>query len=226
MKYALTLTIAFVMTAISFAKGIAVVDMEKILEAHPNTPNDKKLLETTLDEYSKERDALRKVLEEKQAALEKMVKNAQNPMLAPAKAAELKKSCEAAYQELEKARDSAEMQMQQRSRELSDLERRLIKRTTEEVNEQIAAYAKAQGYDAVIYKNVVPYVAAELDITQTVIELCGGKVAKPAKKAAEAPAATPAPVAAPVAPAPAAKVDTSKAGSELAPPAKLTPATL
>ena len=226
MKYALTLTIALVMTAISFAKGIAVVDMEKILEAHPNTPNDKKLLETTLDEYSKERDALRKVLEEKQAALEKMVKNAQNPMLAPAKAAELKKSCEAAYQELEKARDSAEMQMQQRSRELSDLERRLIKRTTEEVNEQIAAYAKAQGYDAVIYKNVVPYVAAELDITQTVIELCGGKVAKPAKKAAEAPAAAPAPVAAPVAPAPAAKPDTSKAGSELAPPAKLTPATL
>ena len=226
MKHVLTLTVAVVMTAFAFAKGIAVVDMEKILEAHPNTPNDKKLLETTLDEYSKERDALRKVLEEKQAALEKMVKNAQNPMLAPAKAAELKKACESAYQDLEQARDNAEMQMQQRSRELSDLERRLIKRTTEEVNELIAAYAKEQGYDAVIYKNVVPYVADELDITQTVIGLCGGKpAAKPAKKAAPAAA----PVAAPAAVAPAApavKQDTSKAGSELAPPAKLSSATL
>jgi hypothetical protein len=99
------------------------------------------------------------------------------------------------------------------------LERRLTKRTTEEVNELIAAYAKEQGYDAVIYKNVVPYVAAELDITQTVIGLCGGKpAAKPAKKAAPAAAVAPA--------APAVKPDTSKAGSELAPPAKLSSATL
>ncbi|MBQ9694508.1 MAG: OmpH family outer membrane protein [Kiritimatiellae bacterium] len=201
MKNVMMMAVAVMVAAVSFAGGIAVVDMEKILEAHPNTPNDKKLLETTLDEYSKERDALRKVLDEKQAALEKMVKSAQNPMLAPAKAAELKKSCETAYQELEQARESAEMQMQQRSRELSELERRLIKRTSEEVVEQIAAYAKAQGYDAVIYKNVVPYVAAELEITQKIIELCGGKVetvkaAKPVKK------------------------DTSKAAEELAPPAK------
>jgi Skp family chaperone for outer membrane proteins len=182
--------------------------MEAILEAHPNTPNDKKLLETTLEEYSQERDTLRKVLEEKQAALEKMVKNAQNPMLAPAKAAEMKKSCEAAYQDLEKARENAELQMQQRSRDLSELERRLIKRTSEEIAEHIKAYAKAQGYDAVIYKNVVPYVAAELDITQTIITLCGGKATSAADQKATAK------------PAPKQK-DTSKAGSELAPPAKL-----
>ncbi len=40
MKHVLTLTVAVVMTAVAFAKGIAVVDMEKILEAHPNTPYD------------------------------------------------------------------------------------------------------------------------------------------------------------------------------------------
>lgn len=203
MKSLMTMTVACLFAALSFAKGIAVVDMEAILEAHPNTPNDKKLLETTLEEYSQERDTLRKVLEEKQVALEKMVKSAQNPMLAPAKAAELKKSCETAYQELEKARENAELQMQQRSRDLSELERRLIKRTSEEIVEHIKAYAKEQGFDAVVYKNVVPYVAAELDITQTIITLCGGKATPAAKPAA------------------AKQKDTSKAGSELAPPAKL-----
>ena len=93
MKTMVLLAVAALFSVTAWAKGIAVVEMEKVLEAHPNTPNDKKLLETTLEDYSKERDALRKVLEEKQAALEKMVKSAQNPMLAPAKAAELKKTC-------------------------------------------------------------------------------------------------------------------------------------
>lgn len=194
MKTMVLLAVAALFSVTAWAKGIAVVEMEKVLEAHPNTPNDKKLLETTLEDYSKERDALRKVLEEKQAALEKMVKSAQNPMLAPAKAAELKKTCEDAYQELEQARDGAEMQMQQRSRELSELERRLIKRTSDEVTELIKVYAQEQGFDAVIYKNVVPYVAAELDITQQIIDLCNGKKVQK---------------------------DTSKAASELAPPAKL-----
>lgn len=196
MKTLMVVAMTALFTAAALAKGIAVVDMEAILEAHPNTPNDKKLLETTLEEFSKERDNLRKLLDEKQAELEKKVKNAQNPMLAPAKATELKKACEAAYQELEQARDNAEMQMQQRSRELSDLERRLIKRTSEEVTAQIKVYAEAQGYDAVVYKNVVPYVSEDLDITQEIIALCGGKTVKK---------------------------DTSKAASELAPPAKVTP---
>lgn len=185
MKTLLTTACIALCAMVASAKGFAVIDMETILEAHPNTPNDKKLLETTLEDYSEERDVLRAQLEEKQSALEKMVQNAQNPMLAPAKAAELKAKCEKAFKELEEQRARAEEQMQARSRELSELERRLIKRTSEEVLEHVKAYAKAQGYDAVMYKNMVPYVVDELDITDEIITLCGGKPKAKAKEKTE-----------------------------------------
>ncbi len=185
MKTLLTTACIALCAMVASAKGFAVIDMETILEAHPNTPNDKKLLETTLEDYSEERDVLRAQLEEKQSALEKMVQNAQNPMLAPAKAAELKAKCEKAFKELEEQRARAEEQMQARSRELSELERRLIKRTSEEVLEHVKAYAKAQGYDAVVYKNMVPYVIDELDVTDEIITLCGGKPKAKAKEKTE-----------------------------------------
>lgn len=177
------------------ASTVAMVDMEKILEQHPNTPNDKQLLETTLAEFSKERDTLRAAIEAKQATLEKRAKEAQNPMLAPAKAEELRKSCEALYVSIQRETEAAEQKMAGRSRELSELEARLIKRTSKEIQAHIAAYAKEKGYDMVVYKNVVPYIKEELDITNQIIVLCGGRVEKE---------------------------DTSKAADELAEPEKFT----
>ncbi len=171
----------------AFAKGIAVVDMEAVLAKHPNTPNDKKLLESTLADYTKERDALRAALEAKQADLERQMQEAQNPMLAPAKAEELKKACQAAFEGIESDRRAAEAQMAERSRTLSEMERKLIKRSTDEIQAHIAAYAKEKGYDLVVYKNMVAYVRPEQDITDRVIVLCGGipdkkDTSKPAKE--------------------------------------------
>lgn len=169
----------------AFAQSIAVVDMEAVLAKHPNTPNDKKLLESTLADYTKERDALRAKLEAKQADVEKQMREAQNPMLAPAKAEELRKSCQAALQSLDEESRAAEAQMAERSRTLSEMERKLIKRTTEEIQAHISAYAKEKGYDLVVYKNLVPYVRPERDITDRVILLCGGT---PDKKDTSKPA--------------------------------------
>ena len=107
--------------------SIVVVDMEAIIAHHPNTPSDKKLLEDTLAEFSQERDALRAAIKAKQADLEKQVQEAQNPMLAPAKADELRKACEAKFREIQRDTDAAEQKMAGRSRELSDLEDRLLK---------------------------------------------------------------------------------------------------
>lgn len=170
--------------------SIAVVDMEAVLAHHPNTPNDKKLLEDTLAEFTQERDALRDALRAKQEDLEKKVKEAQNPMLSPAKVDELRKACEAKYAEIQREGDAAEQKMAGRSRELSELEARLIKRTTQQIQTQIDAYAKEKGYSLVLYKNVVPYVTPELDITDRIIVLCGGMPeTKPAAKPVAAPKA-------------------------------------
>ncbi|MGN0890696.1 MAG: OmpH family outer membrane protein [Candidatus Spyradenecus sp.] len=155
--------------------SIVVVDMEAIIAHHPNTPNDKKLLEDTLAEFTQERDTLRAAIKAKQSDLEKQVQEAQNPMLAPAKADELRKACEAKFREIQRDTDAAEQKMAGRSRELSDLEDRLLKRTTKEIQAHIAAYSKEKGFQVVLYKNMVPYVTPERDITDLIIVLCGGK---------------------------------------------------
>ncbi|MEG2415346.1 MAG: OmpH family outer membrane protein [Kiritimatiellia bacterium] len=177
------------------AQTIAVVDMEAVLAKHPNTPNDKKQLELTMEDYSKERDTLKADIQAKEEDLRKKIQEAQNPMLAPAKADELKKACAVSQGNLERDYRAAEMQMQKRGRDLSDLEQRLIKRTSAEISAHIAAYAKDKNFDIVLYKNITPYVSDSCDITDEIIVLCG---AVPDKK------------------------DTSKAGKELNAPATLT----
>lgn len=181
---------------LALAQGIAVVDMEAVLANHPNTPNDRKTLESTLADYTKERDALRADLDRRMADLEKERAEAQNPMLAPAKAEELRQAVEAKLRTLQDDFRRADAQMQERTRTLQEMERRLIDRTSDEIEAHIAAYAKENKLDAVLYRNAAPYVRPELDITDAIIRRCGGT---PPKK------------------------DTAKDGAELAPPAKATP---
>ncbi len=174
MKHLLTLACMFA-TALLCAQKIVVFDMEVVLEKHPNTPKDKEQLELTMADYSKERDVLREELMKKDELLRKKAQEMQNPMLAPVKVEELRKECMALQAELENAATAAENQMRRRAQDLSELEKRLIKRTTDEVLAHVNAYAKEKGYDLVLYKNVVPYCADALDITDHVIVLCGGK---------------------------------------------------
>ncbi len=175
MKKSFTLALCLAVAS-AIAQSIVIVDMEEILAQHPNTPNDKAMLESTLKDYTQERNTLRATLERKEAELEQKIKEAQNPMLAPAKAEELRKACEFAFRELENERAAAESKMAERSRQLAEMEKRFVKRTSEAVQLTIAKYAEVQGYDMVLYKNVVPYVKPELDITNQIILLCGGKL--------------------------------------------------
>ncbi len=197
MKKFLTLTALFTV-ATAIAQSIVVVDMEEILARHPNTPSDKKVLESTLADYTQERDELRQGLDKQQAELERKIKEAQNPMLAPAKADELRKACEVAFRQLEQDQIAAEQKMAERTRQLAEMEKRLIKRTTDEIQRKIADYAIMQGYDLVLYKNLVPYGTTDLDITEEIVVLCGGKAKEPAVKAPVKD--TVAPVVAPKAP--------------------------
>ncbi len=183
MKQILAALLPTLLVTAAFAQNIVVVDMEAVLAKHPNTPAHKKVLESTLADYTKERDALRQALDAKRADFEKQVQAAQNPMLAPAKADELKRACQAAYEQLEREGRAAEERMAERSRTLSEMERKLIDSTVEEIQAQIQAYAKERGYDLVLYKEAVAFARPEQDITDRVIVLCGGTPEKKEKKA-------------------------------------------
>lgn len=193
----------------ALAQSIAIVDMEAILAVHPNTPGDKKQLELTLSDYSKERDTLRANLEKMDAEVGKLAKDSQNPMYAPEKQRQLREDAMKLNDQLQAATRDAEMQMEKRKRDLQELEARLLKRTGEEIIAVVNAYAKDKKIDLVLYKQAVAFRVDSMDITEPVIALIkAGAVApeakatetpaeKPAEKPAEAPAkveATPAPI--------------------------------
>ena len=139
------LALALALPCALLAHTVAVVDMERVLANHPNTPNDQKTLEATLADYSKERDALRVDLERLADERDQTLKDAQNPMLAPAKAEELRQKAAQQERALQEAAQRAEAQMAERSRTLTEMERRFIKRTTDEIQAHIKAEAEKKG---------------------------------------------------------------------------------
>ena len=188
MKKHLSLATTLLCTALC-AQKVAVVDIDFVLECHPNTPGDRETISLTVDEYAKERDDLLAKVKGIETELETISKQAQNPMLAQSKKDELMKKGESLYMQMMQARQNAETQIAQRRKDLQELDARLVRRSTKDVLEKVEAYAKAQKIDIILDKRNVPYCGAAYDATNAIITLCGGKVPTekaPAKKEATA----------------------------------------
>lgn len=191
MKQSLALVGALLCTSL-MAQKIAVVDIDLVLEHHPNTPNDRQTLELTIEEYATERDALLEDIKKREEELERIAKQMQNPMLAQGKVDELRKKGETLFAELNQTKQNAEMQVAKRRKDLQELDARLVRRSTKDVVEKIGAYAQEEGFDMILDKRNVPFVIDTLDVTNAIIKRCGG--IPPVKKPAETPAAAEAPV--------------------------------
>lgn len=169
------------------AQKIAVVDIDVVLEHHPNTKGDRATLELTLEEYATERDALLEDIKKRETELETIAKQLQNPMLAQAKLDELQKKGESLFAELNQVKQNAELQVAKRRKDLQELEARLVRRSTKDVIEKVDAYAKEKGYDLILDKRNVPFVTKAYEVTDEIIVRCGGTIPA-ATAAAEAPA--------------------------------------
>ncbi len=161
------------------AQKIAVVDIDMVLENHPNTVGDRKTLEITIEEYATERDQLLEDIKKRESELEMLAKQVQNPMLAQVKIDELRKKGETLYAELTQAKQALEAQVAKRRKDLQELDARLVRRSTKDVIEKIDAYAKEMGYDLILDKRNVPYVKSTYDVTNEIIVRCGGTLNTP-----------------------------------------------
>lgn len=173
-------TLLVLATSALFAQNVAIIDMDSLLRNHPNTPNDKKQVELTLQDYSTERDTLRKELESKDAAIGNIIKEIQNPMFGEEKKKQLGEEGEKLRQQLIADTQAAEQKMQQRSRDLQDLESRLIKRTGEDIQAVVKEYAEKRGYDVVYFKAAVVYAKESVDITKQIQAVVDAKKASAA----------------------------------------------
>ncbi|MDO5462387.1 MAG: OmpH family outer membrane protein [bacterium] len=177
MKKQLTLLSALLCSML-MAQTIAVVDVDTVLEHHPNTKGDRQTLELTIEEYATERDALLADIKKREEELEALAKQMQNPMLAQTKIAELQKKGETLFAELNQVKQNAELQVAKRRKDLQELDTRLVRRSTKDVVEKIDAYAKEKGYDIILDKRNVPFVKATYDVTNDIIIRCGGTLPK------------------------------------------------
>lgn len=176
------------------AQKIAVVDIDTVLEHHPNTKGDRQTLELTLEEYATERDGLLADIKKREEELEALAKQLQNPMLAQTKLEELQKKGETLFAELNQAKQNAEIQVAKRRKDLQELDARLVRRSTKDVIEKIDAYAKEQGYDLILDKRNVPFVTNAYEVTNDIITRCGGTLPKTTPTVEEKPLEQPAKV--------------------------------
>ena len=196
---AAALALSLSLTA-SAQQKIAVVDLEKLIRLHPNTAEDKKQLEATLKDYNKQKEQLQSVAASTRKAFEAAVREATNPALSEA----AKQKAEAAALEkrqaaLEADRNAAE-EIRKLQRDLNAQELKMLKRTSDEIERAVAAYAKGNGIDLVLQLpsklspgTGVVYSKPEMDITAAIMELMGIPDEEPEEeedeKQSDAPAA-------------------------------------
>ena len=176
---AAVLALSLSLTA-SAQQKIAVVDLEKLIRLHPNTAEDKKQLEATLKDYNKQKEQLQSVAASTRKAFEAAVREATNPALSEA----AKQKAEAAALEkrqaaLEADRNAAE-EIRKLQRDLNAQELKMLKRTSDEIEHAVAAYAKGNGIDLVLQLpsklspgTGVVYSKPEMDITAAIMKLLG-----------------------------------------------------
>ena len=186
---AAVLALSFTATAYSQQKA-AVVDLEKLIRLHPNTDEDKKTLEATLKDFNKQKEQLQALAASTRKAFEDAAREATNPALSESarKKAETV-ALEKRQAALEAAR-GADEKMRELQRELNRQEMKMLRRTSDIIEQEIAAYAKEHGLDLVLQLpsrlsagTGVVYSKPELDITGEIMTRLG--IEEPAEEDGE-----------------------------------------
>ncbi len=160
---------------------IAVVDLEKLVRLHPNTKHDKEVLETTLKEFTAQKEEIEaSVIRARKAYLE-AGKETRNPALSE-KARKAKEEEALAKRDaaLEIERDAQE-KVRSLQRKLTETETAMLKVTTGDIQKAIRAYAEEKQIDLVVQlpathigsSSGIVFAKKELDITPAIMQLIG-----------------------------------------------------
>jgi Skp family chaperone for outer membrane proteins len=182
-----TIQAAVAALAATFALGasaelkVATIDIEKIVDLHPDTARNRVDLKETLDDYRAEVDRLEDAAVAARKAAAASVEESRNPALGE-KAR--KRAEEEATKNIEIAR-SAEREFAekriQRQRDLNEQEARMLRVTMRQIEAEIAKYAKEKGLSLVLpitgsHIGIAPaaiWADEALDITADIMAILG-----------------------------------------------------
>jgi Skp family chaperone for outer membrane proteins len=157
---------------------LAVVRLEDLMKAHPETTPAEALLDKERDDFETERREMLDERDRRKALFDAARDDAENPALSDEARTEKLKDLEAKYKAVREYEREIQDTQAQRQRELNDHGRRLRERIVEQIQKVVKSYAAKEGYTLVLNSEnagmnafgTVMYNSESLDITDAVRE--------------------------------------------------------
>lgn len=162
---------------------IAVVDMQRVIRAYPETRAAESILEEQKASFDKEHENLMGEGEALKEEFEQIRVQSENRALSDAARDEMHEQARAKMQGLVELERKIRENQRVRKRDLAEEEMRLGRRIIEKIDAHITSYAKEHAITLVLDsasliaggRRTVVYSVEALDITEDVIKLTGGK---------------------------------------------------
>lgn len=157
---------------------LAVVRLEDLMKAHPETTPAEALLDKERDEFESERREMMDERDRRKALFDAARDEAENPALSDEARTEKMKDLESKYKAVREYEREIQDTQAQRQRELNEHGRRLRERIVEQIQKVVKAYAAKEGYALVLNSEnagmnafgTVLYNNEAMDITDAVRE--------------------------------------------------------
>lgn len=175
---------------------IGTLDIERIVDLHPDTARNKELLRETLKEYQDEMAQLEDSVRAARKAAAASVEESRNPALGEKARRRAEEDAEKNVEIARNAERDFVEKRQERQRSLNEQELRMLRLTVRQIEEQVSKYAKAKGLTVVLPTSgtrlgIAPaavWADESTDITEDIMALLGIED----KAAEEEPAGEPA----------------------------------
>jgi Skp family chaperone for outer membrane proteins len=158
---------------------VAVVDLDRLIKAHPDTRTNVMILEQQVEDAENEQKKMVESLRELRSAIETASEQAQNEALSEKARTEAREEARSKFEELRRSEREARETLMMRKRELNDQRGRMQKRIVGKIHDVIKAHCEKENITLVLDAagvgvqgtTQVIYSADPLDITDAIIKL-------------------------------------------------------
>lgn len=173
--------------ALAFQAGaeikIATIDIEKIVDLHPDTNRNRELLRDTVKDFQKDLDALENSVVAARKAASAAIEESRNPAYGEKKRKEIEEDAQKKIELASAAQREYEEKRRDLQRDLNNQELRMLRLTVREIEGKVAEYAKAKGITAVLPTSgsrlgiapAVVWAEKSIDITADIMDALGIK---------------------------------------------------
>ena len=157
MMKTLSLAVAMLLSGsmLGSAAGMAVVDMDQLVKAHPKSDVNRQILRDQFAELESERDAMLLTLEEKKSAFIDARRAAADPAVSDSVRTEREEEVAEQIKALQEMEQEMGLRLRERQREMNDQKLRMHKLVEEAVQKLVAHVATKKDLSLVIDKSAV-----------------------------------------------------------------------